>query len=274
MTANCNGTITENSPLYPSIWVPMPQYHLDIGRLVADGIVRLNPAGQEASNGRKVLAGLGMSNQKQQFAALMEAYRLKYGRSRPTSTVNLGTGNWSLDMMIHQMEEYRQLLLDTMIKKRVTREQVQIILFKNSIRFQDKAYPNDVNEYVGYLEILRNFFIELFPNLAMWFQLYPVYSGYASSSAPRHEPFVFREGIAVDEFIKRHYGQTEPWIGPGPHYWANGLQPRAGDELIWKCDNFAVKDGVHPSALGLKQTTDMLMRFFEQSPVTGWFTTG
>lgn len=270
MTANCNGISTENSPLYPSIWVPMPDFHLVKGIEVASEITRLSPAGLPTPNGRKVLAGLGMSNQKQQYAAFVAAYRLKYGRSRPVTTVNLGTGNWSLDMMIHQMEEYRQLLLNTMVKKKVTREQVQIILFKNSIRFQNKEYPNDVNEYVGYLEILRNFFIELFPNLAMWFQLYPVYSGYASGPAPRHEPFVFREGMAVDEFIKRHYGQTKPWIGPGPYYWANGLEPRE-DGQIWKCTDFQVGDGVHPSTLGKKQTTDMLLRFFEQSLVTEWF---
>lgn len=270
MAANCQGIKTENNPLYPGIMVPMSEKHLAIGKEVSSSIVRLNPVGQPAGNGRVILAGGGMSNLKQQFAAFMNAYRLKYGRSRPVTTVNLGTGNWDLSMMVKQMAEYRKLLLDTMVKKKVTREQVQIFLFKNSIRHQSKPYPHDVNEYVGYLEEYREFLIDLFPNLKMWFVLAPLYSGYASNTAPRHEPFVYREGVAVDEFVKQHYGESTPWIGFGPYYWANGLEPR-GDGLVWKCGDFAVKDGAHPAPTGIVKTTDMLMRFFENSPVTEWF---
>lgn len=271
MTANCSGIKTLNSPLYSSIWVPVPESHLTKGKEVASLITRLNPAGLPVSNGRIILAGLGMSNAKQQFAAFMEAYRLRYGRGRPTTTVNLGTGNWSLDLMIEQMAAYRQLLLDTMVKKRVTREQVQIAMFKNSIRFQEQNPPDDVNQYVAYLEKYRTLLIDLFPNLKMLFVLAPVYSGYSSGSAPRHEPYVFREGIAVGDFVEAHYGETQPWIGWGAYYWANGLEPR-GDGLVWKCADFIVRDGVHPSSLGLVKTSDMLLRFFENSPVTQWFT--
>jgi hypothetical protein len=213
------------------------------------------------------MAGLGMSNAKQQFAALMNAYRLKYGRKRPMTTVNLGTGNWDLRMMVEEEDEYEQLLLNTLVKKKATAKQIQIAVFKNSIRFQEQDYPADVNQYVEYMERYRKFLIRVFPNLKLLFVLFPVYSGYASGSAPRHEPFVFREGLAVNEFVRRHYGEVEPWIGFGPYYWANGLVPRA-DDLIWKCEHFITRDGVHPSALGLEKTTEMLMRFFENSPVT------
>lgn len=268
--ANCTNTSIGKTPLFPGIMVPMPEQHLSLGIEVAGSIIRLNPQGQPANNGRRLFVGLGMSNAKQQFAKLMELYRLKYGRQRPVSTVNLGTGNWALGDMVQRMEEYKQLLLTLIAKKRTTPEQVQIALFKNSIRFQDKPFPEDVNEYVDYLEQYRELLIELFPNLKMWFMLAPVYSGYASGSAPRHEPFVYREGIAVHEFIKRHYGEAKPWIGWGPYYWADGLTPR-GDGLIWKCEDFA-SDGVHPSTLGRIKAAEMLLRFFEQSPVTEWFT--
>jgi hypothetical protein len=211
-----------------------------------------------------------MSNAKQQYAALMEAYRIKYGRKRPVSTVNLGTGNWPLNDMMDKKEEYLQLLLATMIKKKVTPAQVQVAIFSNSIRGQNKQYPDDVNEYVDYMEEYLEFLISIFDNLKMLFVVPPEYSGYASAAAPRHEPFVFREGMAVDQFVKRHYGETGPWIGMGPYYWTNGLVPRE-DGLIWECKDVALKDGVHPSTLGLVKTTDMLLRFFENSPVTGWF---
>lgn len=270
MAANCTGTKTENDPLYHSIMVPLPEKHIAIGREVASAIERLNPAGQVSGSGRIVLAGGGMSNAKKQFDAFSNAYRDKYGRGRPATLVNLGTGNWPLNDMMDKKSEYRKLMLDTMVKKKVTPEQVQIFLFKNSIRFQDKEYPDDVNEYMGYLEEYREFLIDLFPNLRMWFVLAPVYSGYASKVAPRQEPFVFREGLAVDEFVRRHDRETRPWIGWGPYYWNNGIEAR-GDGLVWNCKDFMVKDGVHPSTDGLKKTTDMLMRFFENSPVTGWF---
>lgn len=133
MSANCQGIKTENDPLYSSIMVSMPEKHLSLGVEIASGIERINPLGQPAGNGRIILAGGGMSNAKQQFAGFMNAYRLKYGRSRPVTTVNLGTGNWDLSMMVKQMNEYRNLLLTTMVKKKVTKEQVQIFLFKNSI---------------------------------------------------------------------------------------------------------------------------------------------
>lgn len=271
--ANCNGTQTTNAPLFPSIWVPMPETHKTKGVEVANSIERINPAGIPAGNGRIIMANFGFSNAKQQFAGLMAAYKLKYGRGRPTTLVNLGTGNWPLNDMMNKKAEYRKLLLDTMVKKKVTPEQVQIAVFKNSIRFQDKSYPADVNEYIDYLEEYRAFIIELFDNLKMWFIIFPNYSGYASDSAPRREPFVFREGLAIDGFIRRHYGETAPWIGPGPYYWANGLIPR-GDNLVWRCEHFIARDGVHPSALGLAETTDMLMRFFENSPVMKKLFTG
>lgn len=253
----CDNTSINQQPIYPGIMAHVPGSHAAMGHKVALSLTK-----------KPVMAGMGMSNAKQEFQAFMDKYRAKYGRSRPVTTVNLGTGNWDLTAMVHDSEKYWDLVHETMAKKKTSPERIEIVVFKNSVRHQDKPYPDDVWEYLEFMEDhLANMTSHL-PNLKMLFVLSAVYSGYASVSAPRHEPWAFREGLAVDEFVRDHWNMTEPWITWGPYYWANGLEPR-DDGLTWKCTDFMAKDGVHPGTGAKVKTADMLMRFFEQYP---WFT--
>jgi len=57
----------------------------------------------------------------------------------------------------------------------------------------------------------------------------------------------------------------------GPYLWADGLNPRKSDGLVWKREDFA-RDGTHPSQSGREKVAQMLLDFLKTSPFAKpWF---
>ena len=62
------------------------------------------------------------------------------------------------------------------------------------------------------------------------------------------------------------------WIDWGPDLWADGLQSREFDRLLWTCQDLA-DDGIHPSvASGRLKVANMLLYFVKtDSLARRWF---
>jgi hypothetical protein len=105
------------------------------------------------------------------------------------------------------------------------------------------------------------------PNLKMIFVNSYNYLGYKS---PPAEPACgWNDGLVVREWVLSHMNETDPWIGWGPYFWANGETPRS-DGLVWLPEDYN-SDGHHPSASGLAKHVALMEAFFQTSPLTPWF---
>jgi hypothetical protein len=136
-----------------------------------------------------------------------------------------------------------------------------------------------------------------YPNLQQVFISARSYGGYATIPL-NPEPFAYENGFAVKWLIQAQVDQARtqtvdpvagdldyttgkvPWVAWGPYLWADGINPRS-DGLIW-CDgqpgppcngeaDFRLDDHTHPSPQGEAKVTQLLLKFFMNSPLTPWF---
>lgn len=103
------------------------------------------------------------------------------------------------------------------------------------------------------------------PNVRQVFMSSRIYGGYN----PDGEPAAYLAGVAVREFVLRHLGESDPWIGWGPYLWANGAEP-GPDGLVWLREDYEA-DMIHPSESGAAKVGDRLLGYFSVSPFAPWF---
>lgn len=249
--------------------------HVEWGRTVSDMIVPLLPDGTPAERGGKiVLAGVGgMSHYKQWFQKFLELYRLEYGLTRRLTLVNLHEANFAArEIAVELSDAYWARVMEKLVKRNISPLQVQVLWMGNTVRNQSKPYPADADEIEVYMEIILNEALRRFPNTKQAF-LSPVnYFGYALPGAPQREPYACDEGYGFQSLINgRVSHHALPYVAWGPYLWADGLNPRPSDGLIWKCDDYAAKDLVHPSDSGKLKAGKMILDFFKSNQATGWF---
>lgn len=257
MPKDCSRTTSGNKPLFPSpIPPPLDDAHS------ARGLERASQV--QKVNGKLVVMFIGMSNWRQEIAALIRL--LKSLGIRGFVWYNAGRGNWDLRGMVENEDAYWSWLRAGMAKRNIAPEQVRVLFVKNSVRKgatkeeYQKLMASHIDRATKELTGLEQIFISS-----------AVYSNYAQQGAPRTEPGAFLEGVAVDEFVRANK-DSSVWIGHGPYLWADGMNPR-GDGLVWRCEDFDL-DGVHPGPLAEKKVAAMIHHFLVHSPVTGWFTGG
>jgi hypothetical protein len=249
--------------------------HLARGIAAGKEIIPRLPNGQPAERGGKiVLAAIGgMSNAKQEFQAMINEYRLVYGRSRRITFYNGNIGAWDARRIaVDEPALYWQMFMEGLAKRNISPLQVQAGWIKNSIRLQARPFPQDAEELELYLGMILDEAIRRLPNLKQVFISSAIYSGYGDEHGPRSEPHAHNEGHGVRSLVLKRLDSPGPYVAWGPYLWADGLNPRPSDSLVWKCEDFMAKDGIHPSDLGKRKVAKMLLRFFENNQATaGWF---
>jgi hypothetical protein len=220
---------------------------------------------------KKTAAFFGISNLTQEAKALVERYRLleNYGRTLAVNWLNCGHGGWDAKYVYENSAAYWDWVetkrLNT--KNPTTYAQIQVAVVKFSIARATR--PPE------WLEVFLDSFIEQLlermENLVQVYLYSANYSGYCSSSV-RLEPHAFLEGLAVQKAILKWLNnQSRLYVDWFPYIWANGLNPRAFDGLVWECRDFK-DDGVHPGLPALAKISQMQLRFLENHPATAaWF---
>ena len=126
-----------------------------------------------------------------------------------------------------------------------------------------------------------------YPNLRLVFLTSEHYMGY-SEREPSHYENGFEKkwliqaqidqmasgGTVVDERAgDLNYNTAVPWIGWGPYFWADGVNPRS-DGLFWSRGNYWI-DAVHLDPSGVRKAAGLLLTFFKTSPQARcWFLAG
>lgn len=272
----CERTSTGNIPLVDGIKLYDTGSNLPTGEHLERGIassalcVRRNPAGLPSTGPDAKLGVLfmGMSNWKQETAEFIKLFRARYGLSRRITWIQGGRGGWDAVRMANNPIEYITWLDQYLAKRNITREQIQVIFFKNSIARQ--AYPAD--KLGDMVHLIYSYCEAWFPNLRQFYVTSAGYSGYCSSGV-RLEPDAYLEGISVRRFLldNIHFDHPdESWLGWGPYGWADGINQRQ-DGLRWLCADFAT-DGVHPGPSAKMKWATLILNFMENHPVAKvWF---
>ena len=124
----------------------------------------------------------------------------------------------------------------------------------------------------------------MIPNLRIAYLGSRIYGGYASTVL-NPEPYAYEGAFAVRGLIQDQIkgepnlkyddaadASKVPLLLWGPYFWADGIQPRKSDGLIWERNDLG-GDGTHPSETGRQKVAEMLLKFFKNDPLaSGWFT--
>jgi len=166
---------------------------------------------------------------------------------------------------------------------KVTPEQVQVAW----IKLANKGPRGDLNEHGKKLEqdtlrVIQNAKVR-FPNLRIAYLSSRIYGGYATSNL-NPEPYAYESAFPVRWLIQSQIkGDVElnfrpdkgtvraPLLLWGPYLWADGMTPRADDQLIYKREDLAA-DGTHPSEAGREKVAQLMLKFFKTDPLAKtWF---
>ena len=125
-----------------------------------------------------------------------------------------------------------------------------------------------------------------FPNLKLAYLSSRIYAGYAVTPL-NPEPFAYESAFSVRRLIRDQIegkpalkydpekGEVKaPVLLWGPYLWADGVNPRKSDRLVWNHDDLG-PDGTHPSPSGQQKVAVLLLRFLKTDPTAmPWFLKG
>jgi hypothetical protein len=128
-----------------------------------------------------------------------------------------------------------------------------------------------------------HFLKKKFPNLRIAYLSSRIYAGYATT-ALNPEPYAYEGAFAVRDLIQAQIkgdaalncdpqkGEVNsPLLLWGPYLWADGMNPRKSDGLIWKREELG-PDGTHPSPTGRNKVAQQLLTFLKtDATAKPWF---
>lgn len=258
--------------LYPEGSNEMPGAHLAAGASLATAVRPRKTNGQTHPNGKIGLLSIGMSNTRDEFAALMAQGPAPNPKVALVNGAQKGMAGeaWS------NPESECWARLDTAITNAgLTNLQMAVAWVKLATASPSGGWPDAKDVLQAQIELTLRELPLRFPYLTMVYLSSRVYGGYADAG----EPFAYDGGFAVRGVIEKQlvgllpYAGPErvvPWLAWGPYLWADGLIPRS-DGLIWPCEDFK-PDGIHPDPSGQAKVATMLRDFFMIHPTTmPWF---
>jgi len=144
-------------------------------------------------------------------------------------------------------------------------------------------FPAHARKLADGMAVILNMAKERYPNLRVAYLSSRIYAGYATTPL-NPEPYAYESAFSVRWLIEEQIkgepnlnydaqkGQVKsPLLLWGPYLWADGVEPRKADGLVWKRQDLA-GDGTHPSKSGRRKVAEMLLKFFKTDPnAHGWF---
>jgi hypothetical protein len=246
--------------------------------------------GVPSESGSIVLISLGMSNTTQEFSAFKKLADADPNKSPHVVIVDCAQGGqaarqWAYPSSDPGRRSPWTVMDQRLAKAHVEPNQVQVVWMK-----QAEMNPSQYGVFPAHAQTLRdNMAIILrmltarFPNLRIAYLSSRIYAGYAMS-ALNPEPYAYESAFSVRWLIEDQIGNdpnlncdaaqgpvTSPLLLWGPYFWADGIQPRVSDDLVWLREDFG-PDGTHPSESGRQKVAQMLMDFFTNDANTRqWF---
>lgn len=273
----------EDGGLYGGGQNEPPAAHREAARKAASAIRPLDAEGNPSPAGKIVLVSIGMSNTHQEFSAFLRMAGPEKGEK--VVIVDGAQGGqaaiqWNTPEAAPWGELERRLRAAG-----VAPLQVQAAWIKQALIAQGQygEFPAHARRLQEELARIVRIAKTKFPNLRLAYLSSRIYAGYARSNL-NPEPYAYEGAFSVRWLIQDQIkGLRELNFDPergevvapillwGPYLWADGLNPRKNDGLIWKESDLG-KDGTHPSEDGKEKVARLLLRFFREDPTARpWF---
>ncbi|MHC4404632.1 MAG: hypothetical protein ACYTG0_33685 [Planctomycetota bacterium] len=260
-----------------------PEEHRQAADRALAQIRPLDAQGRPAADGRIVLVSISMSNATQEFSRFKQIADAGPMKSPTVTIVDCAQGGqamaeWADPQARPWAEAGRRLTAAG-----VTAAQVQVAW----VKLANKGPRGDLRQHGKKLEqdtlaVLHNAQTR-FPNLRIAYLGSRIYGGYAGS-ALNPEPYAYDSAFVVRWLIQDqskgnaalNFDPAEgdvkaPLLLWGPYLWADGVQGRKIDGLVWTREDLA-GDGTHPSASGRDKVARLLLDFFTTDPLAkSWF---
>jgi len=249
--------------------------------------------------GEVLFLGLGASIASNLFNAYVDTLKAydNAGMSACVTVKGMFTAGKDLDDMIDTIyPEFWNTLKGRMALKEDTYAQVQVLWIlqqSDSDTSSDfTTYYNSVmSKYITLMQVLK----DSFPNLKQVYLSGIHYTGYMDPEHKRYdaysEPKGYWANLVIKQLIQKQISGDpalafegpnikSAWIGWGPYFWADGINPRTYDGLTWLCDQFRTDStgaGFHliDSSYGFGIEASMVKTFMETNPVSKiWYNYG
>lgn len=297
--ANCDGITTGLIPIgelgsdfyqgelggyYPNGSNTRPTSHTIGGTMMNSAIEPLDSQGNpDPVGGVYVLLSIGMSNTTQEFSRFKSIADSDPDKNSHLVIVDGAQSAQSAEVIADPTAEYWSTILTRLMNAGVTQDQVQVVWIKQAISNPIGSlehYAGSLRDDLG--EIVRIVKLK-YPNTRVVYLSNRIYGGYATTSL-NPEPYAYQSAFANKWIIQQQIeGQSNlnydqaigtvvaPWIDWGPDLWADGLDARLDDRLVWTCQDLS-DDGTHPSQDGREKVANILLEFFKNDPLTTrWF---
>jgi hypothetical protein len=263
-----------------------PETHQAAAERQSSLIEPLDPNGRPSPMGKVVLISLGMSNTTQEFSVFKRLADADRNRSPNLVIVDCAQGGQAAHEWAYpDPNRSPWTVMDRRLEQAgVMPAQVQVVWIK-----QAQKNPSSLGAFPAHAESLRDDIAVIlralkarFSNLRIAYLSSRIYAGYATT-ALNPEPYAYESAFSVRWLIEAQVHadpnlNSDPNQGPvlsplllwGPYLWADGIQPRRTDGLVWLREDFA-NDGTHPSVSGRQKVAEMLLAFFKNDPAAkGW----
>ena len=261
-------------------------------KAVAKELANIRPLdadGRPSTGGKIVLMAIGMSNTKMEFSAFTDLAGRDPNKSSNVVLVNAAIGG--MDVIAWAKSRATQWGTawegaERRLKEAgVTAAQVQVVWLKQAKMGPAGwgKFPAHARKLADGMAVILNMAKERYPNLRVAYLSSRIYAGYATTPL-NPEPYAYESAFSVRWLIEEQIkgepnlnydaqkGQVKsPLLLWGPYLWADGVEPRKADGLVWKRQDLA-GDGTHPSKSGRRKVAEMLLKFFKTDPnAHGWF---
>lgn len=273
-----------------------PNPHLTNGKNISKSIKPRNSAGEvDYVNGDVILLGIGPSVASDPYNEWKETQRdLDWPGTNPCLQVKGNfIGGKNTSEMLDIGGTYWSNFSSGLDAKAIEPEQVQIawmLLMSNTDSMDLDYYIDTVTK--EYIQIIQNL-QTILPNLQQIFISGVHYTGYTSQYHHRYnyivEPFGYWSNLVVKNVIGLQInGDTRldylgedkvaPFITWGPYFWADGITPRASDDLSWQCHYFrddTIGGGFHLKDEYKYLEGDLIDDFFNTNAISRiWYKDG
>ncbi|TWU62592.1 hypothetical protein V7x_43270 [Crateriforma conspicua] len=233
-------------------------------------IVPRDTEGNPAADGRIVMISIGMSNATQEFSVFKRMADDDSSKSPSLTIVDCAQGGQAMHQWASAEARPWPVAEQRLSAAGVSRPQVQVAWVKlANMRPQGDLQKHGRELYDDTLRVLR-VARQRFPNLRVVYLSSRTYGGYSTSTLSP-EPYAYESAFVCRWLIQDQIQEKQgfdydasrgtaeaPLLLWGPYIWANGVNGRNSDGLVWERADFA-KDGTHPSRVAARR-----------SPVSCW----
>jgi len=277
----------EQGGLYANGSNTRPPGHDSSGLTIAQGIQPLDVNGNPSPTGKEVFLSIGESVAQQPFTDFMNLANVDPSRNPNLVLVNGATGGATAsDMAAPKNNFWNVIMNDYLPNAGVTANQVVVAWVNDVNGGPSGTFPGDMTKLQGNFETIAQNLHNKFPHIQLAYYSSINYTGYSNGLKNlSNEPWSYEAGFAVKNAIQDQINGLPslnfnpslgpvkaPWIDWGPYYWANGMNVRAVDGLVWTCQDLEA-DGTHPSEpAGRVKVATQLLNFLKSDDTASiWF---